>query len=80
MSTTITSPKNLEQKVFDAAKIEGYKKTEDFILQIIEDKLTEISDKYKIIQITNMVRDGLASKGVQEEDIIEDFEKFRYKL
>ena len=80
MSTIIKIPKKLEQKVVVAAKTEGYQTTEDFILHIIEDKLLEISDKLKIIKITNRIRDGLEAKGIEEDDIIKDFEKFRFEL
>ena len=74
MSTTITIPETLEKRIWDAAQQEGYYRTEDYIFHIIEEKLLDISDKLKIIQITNRVRNGLAAKGISEKNVIKDFE------
>ena len=80
METTITIPEQLIPKIREAAQYEGYNETEGYILHIIQEKLIEFSDRMRIMEITERVRDSLEHKGISEENLQEEFDKFRNKL
>jgi hypothetical protein len=80
MATTITIPDKIVPKIWEAAQREGYKKADDFVLHLIEEKLLEIADRMKLIEITDRVRDGLVLKDISENEILEDFERFRERI
>ena len=80
METTIKIPDKLFPKIKEAARHEGYKETGDYILSIIQEKLTELSYRKRIVEVTDRVRDSLEKKGISEEDLQEEFDRFRDKL
>ncbi len=80
MATAITLPDQLLLKVKKAAQKEGFSKPEDFVFRLIEEKLLELEEQEKIIEITDRVRAALESKGISEEQSLADFEKFRQRL
>jgi len=80
MSVIIALPERLTSKIQKAAKLQGYKRPEEFIIRTVEDKLSDLSIKQRIIEITDKVHTRLAQQGIQEQEIIEDFERFRETL
>jgi uncharacterized protein YcaQ len=63
-------------KLSKAAKKKGFDKPEDFVYRLIEEKLLELEEQEKIIEITDKVRAALEAKGISEEETLADFEKF----
>jgi len=80
METTIKIPEKLIPQIEEAAQYEGYNETEGYILHIIQEKLTELSNWMRIMEITDRVRDSLEDKGISGEDLQEEFDRFRNKL
>jgi len=77
METTIKIPEKLIPQIEEAAEYEGYNETEVYILHIIQDKLTELSNQMRIIEIADRVSDRLKKAGIPEEEIQAEFNKFR---
>ena len=80
METIIKLPETLMPQIEQAAQYEGYQETEDYILHIIQEKLIELSNQMRIIEITDRVRDSMEQKGISEEDLQEEFNSYRNKL
>ena len=77
MEAIIKLPETLIPQIEQAAKYEGYHETEGYILHIIQEKLIELSNRVRIIEITDRVSDRLKKTGIPEEEIQKDFDKFR---
>lgn len=80
METIIKLPETLMPQIEQAAQYEGYHETEGYILHIIQEKLIELSNRMRIIEITDRVRDSMEKKRISEEDLQEEFDRFRDKL
>jgi metal-responsive CopG/Arc/MetJ family transcriptional regulator len=80
MAKVISIPDQLIPRISKAAKKKGFAKPEDFVAFLIEEKLLELEEQEKIFEITDRVRAGLEAKGVSEEKILADFDKFRQHL
>lgn len=80
MATAIRIPDQLMPRISEAAKKNGFKKPEDFIHRLIEEKLLELEEKEKTLEITDRVRAALEAKGISEEDTFADFEEFRHRF
>ncbi len=80
METIIKLPETLMPQIEQAAQYEGYHVTEDYILHIIQEKLIELSNRMRIIEITDRVKDSMEKKGISEEDLQDEFDRFRDKL
>jgi metal-responsive CopG/Arc/MetJ family transcriptional regulator len=80
MATAITIPDQLMPKITKAAQKKGFDKPDDFVTRLIEEKLLELEEQEKIIEITDKVRTALEAKGISEEETLADFEKFRQRL
>ena len=80
METTIKLPEKLIPQIEKAAQYEGYHETEVYILHIIQEKLSELSNRMRIIEITDRVRDSLEKKGISEEALQKEFDRYRDKL
>ena len=60
-----------------------YKDSDQFVREAIEEKLSlmaKILAKEEVFKIAGEVRGKMEQKGVQEEEILEKFEKFRKNL
>ena len=79
MATAITFPDQLLPKLKKAVKKEGFSKPKDFVYRLIEEKLLEIEEQERIIDITNRVRAALETKGIGEERTFADFEKYAFR-
>lgn len=77
---TIALPDMLIPKISQAAKDEGFDKVDDFVAQTLEEKLRALEHKRKFFEVSDRVRAALEKKGISEEEILADFEKFRDKL
>ncbi len=80
MEAIIKLPETLIPQIEQAAQYEGYHETESYILHIIQERLIELSNRMRIIEITDRVRDSLEKKGISEDDLQEEFDSFRNKL
>lgn len=79
METTIKIPEKLIPQIKEAAQFEGYHETEGYILHIIQEKLTELSNRMRIIEITDNVKNSLQDKGISEENLQTEFDSIRNK-
>ena len=80
METIIKIPEKLIPQIEEAAQYEGYSESESYILHLIQEKLTELSNRMRIIEITDRVRDSLEHQGISEKVLQEEFNSFRNKL
>ena len=80
MATAISISDQLMPRISRAAKKKGFDKPEDFLHRLIEEKLLELEEREKILDITDKVRTAFEAKGISEEQTLADFEKFRQRL
>ncbi len=80
MTATYSIPERLVFKISAAARKKGFTKPEDFLTQIIEEKLLEMEEREKVFAITEKVRAAYEAKGVSEEESLAKFESFRERL
>lgn len=80
MATVISIPDKLLPKISEAAKSLGFDKADDFVARVMEEKLLELEEKRKFFEISDRVCAALETKGISEEEVLADFEKFRERL
>ena len=73
-------PEALFQQLQLLASATGVDDLKSFILEVLQEKVQAEKDKEFVFQVTDEVRAGLHRAGVTEEEILEDFNKFRKTL
>jgi len=80
MPMVINISDQLMAEISEAAKKQGFDKLDDFVIRLIEERLSELEAKEKSFAITEKIRTALEAKGISEEETLADFEKFRDRL
>jgi len=62
------------------AQTTGIGDLQNFIVNILEEKLQAEKDREFVFAVTNEIRTGLAKAGISEDDVLEDFNQFRRTL
>ncbi len=84
MGISITIPQKLATKVSIIAKIEGFKSSEEFLTHLIEDRIkvyeAKKTSKKRAFKNVEEMRKTMLEAGLTEEEILDDFDKFRNTL
>lgn len=76
MGTVFALPENDIREIRKIASKIGFKNEEEFIKEAVEEKILEFK-RLLFTEITTDVRKGLEKKRVKQEDVLQDFERFR---
>ncbi len=74
----ITLPVKTKKEISAAVKEFDYKTDDEFIRDAIEYRILALK-KAHFFAISDKIRAGLRKRGVTEEEILKDFEKFRHQ-
>jgi metal-responsive CopG/Arc/MetJ family transcriptional regulator len=84
MGVNITISQKLVSRASKIAKKEGFESLEEFVEDLIADKIEEYEmkkrSKAKVFKLAREVRKALKEAGLTEEELMEDFERFRNTL
>lgn len=84
MGVNITISPKLISRASQIAKREGFESLEEFVENLIADKIEEYEMKKKskarVFKMAREVREAIKEAGLTEEELIEDFERFRDTL
>ena len=84
MGVSITISQQLASKASQIAKKEGFESFEKFVENLIEDRIDEYEankqSKARVYKMAREVRKAMREAGLTEEELMEDFEKFRNTL
>lgn len=72
----IALPVKTKKEISTAVKEFDYKTDDEFIRDAIEHRILALK-KARFFEISDKIRVGLRKRGVTEEEILKDFEKFR---
>ncbi|MCI0691669.1 hypothetical protein L0337_06625 [candidate division KSB1 bacterium] len=73
-------PDELVKQLQALASAAGIDDLRSFIVEILEEKIQAEKDKEFVYAVTDEIRAGLTRAGISEEEIIEDFNRFRRAL
>ncbi len=76
MGTVFALPENDIREIRKIASKIGFKNEEEFIKEAVEEKILKFK-RLLFTEITTDVRKGLEKKRVKQEDVLQDFERFR---
>ncbi len=78
MDNVFALPEKDVREIRKIASRAGFKNEEEFVKEAVEEKILEFK-KLLFTNITTDVRKGLEKKKVKQEDILQDFDRFRGK-
>jgi len=73
-------PEQLVKQLQTLASAAGVDDLRSFVVDILEEKIQAEKDKEFVYAVTDEIRAGLAQAGVSEEEVLEDFNRFRRTL
>jgi hypothetical protein len=73
-------PEEVLQQLQSLARTTGVDDLKSFIVSILEEKVQAARNREFVYAVTDEIRAGLTQAGISEEEIIEDFNRFRRTL
>jgi hypothetical protein len=73
-------PDELVKQLQALASAAGVEDLRRFIVEIIKEKIQAEKDKEFVFAVTDEIRAGLTKAGISEEEMLEDFNRFRRTL
>ncbi len=73
-------PEELVQQLQPLATAAGAEDVRSYIVGILESKVRAAKDKEFVFDVTDRIRAGMVKAGISEEEILEDFNRFRRAL
>ncbi len=70
-------PSELAEELQRLARAAGAADMESYVVALMKQNLQFERNKQRFYEITDRVREGLNQAGLTEEDVLEDFERFR---
>lgn len=73
-------PSELDEELRPLARAAGINDVESYVVAVMKEKLQLEKNKLRFYQITDQIREGLNQAGLTEEEVLEDFNRFRRTL
>ncbi len=73
-------PTALAEELQRLAQASGVNDVESFVVAVMKEKLQREKNKSRFYEITDQIREGLNKAGITEEEVLEDFNRFRRTL
>lgn len=77
---TLQLPRELTEELQRLVKTSGTKDMESYVVAIMKQQLEFEKNKLRFYEITDQIRAGLNSAGLTEEEVLQDFDRFRRSL